>query len=90
MPQKPKKKTQQKSKPKLKVKRSPISASVRYDVLLKAKFRCQCCGVSASQARLEIDHIKPVSKGGTNAAKNLQVLCMKCNRGKAAKHKTKR
>lgn len=74
-------------KPKLK-KRSPITPSVRYDVLLRANFRCQCCGVTAKNARLEIDHIIPVSKGGTNAISNLQVLCLKCNRGKAAKHKT--
>jgi 5-methylcytosine-specific restriction endonuclease McrA len=36
---------------------------------------------------LEIDHKKPVAKGGLNAIANLQVLCRSCNRGKAAKAK---
>lgn len=74
------------SKPKKKSKRSQISASLRYDLLVKARFRCQACGVSAAKARLEIDHKKPISKGGTNDVGNLQVLCLCCNRGKAAKH----
>lgn len=81
------KKPKLKTKSKIKVKRSLISASVRHDLLVKAKFRCQYCGVTASQARLEIDHKIPVSKGGTNVVSNLQVLCMRCNRGKAAKYK---
>lgn len=34
---------------------------------------------------LEIDHIKPLSKGGITAEDNLQTLCWKCNRTKGAK-----
>ena len=31
---------------------------------------------------LEIDHIKPLSKGGTDTLENKQALCQNCNRTK--------
>jgi 5-methylcytosine-specific restriction endonuclease McrA len=65
--------------------RSRISPGIRYDALVRANFRCEACGVLARNARLEIDHKKPIAKGGTNAIANLQVLCVSCNRGKGAK-----
>lgn len=34
---------------------------------------------------IEIDHIRPVSKGGKTIASNLQVLCISCNRSKSNK-----
>ena len=40
---------------------------------------CAYCG---SKKNLEIDHIKPVSKGGGNNIENLQILCRKCNKAK--------
>lgn len=40
---------------------------------------CTACG---SRKRIEYDHIIPVSKGGTSAASNLQLLCASCNRKK--------
>jgi len=33
---------------------------------------------------LEVDHIKPVSSGGSNDTDNLITACFDCNRGKAA------
>lgn len=38
--------------------------------------KCAYCG---STENLEIDHIKPVAKGGTNNFENLQILCKQCN-----------
>lgn len=80
MPPKPKKQP-------IKTRRKPIPSGLRYDVLQRANFRCEACGVSAKDARLEIDHKIPVSKGGLTTLRNLQVLCRSCNRGKGAKLK---
>lgn len=41
--------------------------------------KCQNCGTTE---RIEIDHIKPLSKGGTNHIDNLQPLCKPCNSAK--------
>ena len=36
-----------------------------------------------SDDRLEVDHVVPVCKGGTNDPSNLVAACFRCNRGKA-------
>ena len=62
--------------------RQHIPAKVRYHVL--SVRRCQNCGWSVENgASLHVDHIIPVSKGGTNARDNLQALCAPCNMGKS-------
>ena len=56
----------------------------RIEVFEKYKFRCAYCGSSAADgASLEVDHVIPVSKGGTNDVQNLQILCKSCNIGKS-------
>ena len=37
---------------------------------------CSLCGATKN---LEIHHIVPISKGGTNETENLAILCDKCN-----------
>lgn len=72
------------SKPDKHKKRKAISITTRYKLLVQANFKCKC-GRSPSThpgCALEIDHIIPVSKGGSNDESNLQVLCFQCNRGK--------
>jgi 5-methylcytosine-specific restriction endonuclease McrA len=34
---------------------------------------------------LEFDHIIPLSQGGSNRTRNLELRCESCNRAKAAK-----
>jgi uncharacterized protein YozE (UPF0346 family) len=62
-----------------------MSNSRRYDVLRRDQFQCVLCGASGGEAKLEVDHIIPVSKGGSDDLDNLRCLCFKCNRGKHAK-----
>lgn len=59
-----------------------VPGSLRYDVLKRAKFRCELCGVSADERALEVDHIIPRSRGGTNDVTNFQALCNACNGAK--------
>jgi 5-methylcytosine-specific restriction protein A len=47
---------------------------------------CAKCGAPGSIGNpLTIDHIIPRSRGGTNAQKNWQVLCFRCNVRKGSK-----
>ncbi|CAK6693924.1 HNH endonuclease signature motif containing protein [Synechococcus sp. CBW1107] len=62
--------------------RSPISGSVKYRVLTRARGRCECCGAHEHQRALEVDHIIPKNQGGSDAITNLQALCFRCNAGK--------
>ncbi len=62
-------------------RRSPISAFVRREVWNRDGGRCVQCG---SQERLEYDHIIALAQGGSNTARNLQLLCETCNRKKGA------
>ena len=65
--------------------RKPIPKTIRFEVFKRDKFTCQYCGKSAPDVILEIDHIKPVSKGGTNEILNLITACRDCNRGKTGR-----
>ena len=58
-----------------------ISAEVRREVWRRDRGQCAEC---QSQERLEFDHIIPVAMGGSNTARNIQLLCEVCNRKKAA------
>lgn len=67
-------------------KRDKIRPKDRIAVLVRDNYQCQMCGISRSDgAVLEIDHIHPVSRGGSNELTNLQVLCRECNAGKSDK-----
>lgn len=67
----------------LRVAKQNYTLSLRFNVFKRDSYRCQICGVSAKDgARLEVDHVYPVSRGGTDDPENLQTLCFECNRGK--------
>jgi len=66
-------------------KRKPIQPKIKLQVFKRDNYRCRSCGTSPAfnlEVSLEVDHIQPFSKGGSNDISNLQTLCMKCNRGK--------
>ena len=56
-----------------------VSGSVRYEVLKRARFRCELCGISAEDKSLEVDHIVPKNHGGSDDISNYQALCYTCN-----------
>ena len=55
------------------------------DVRKKILRNDSCCVICGSKKRLNIDHIVPISKGGTNSMDNVQILCFSCNRKKSNK-----
>jgi ATP adenylyltransferase len=56
-----------------------VPGSLRYDVIRRSGGRCEACGVAAEERALEVDHIVPRNKGGSDDPSNLQALCYKCN-----------
>jgi 5-methylcytosine-specific restriction endonuclease McrA len=63
----------------IEIKREPIPEKVKIFVWNRDHGKCVKCG---SQVNLEYDHIIPISKGGSNTARNIQLLCEECNRKK--------
>lgn len=64
--------------------RIPFSKNIRDKVFKRDGYRCVRCGASNKEKRLEVDHIIPISRGGTNDIDNLQTLCWECNKDKGA------
>ena len=62
--------------------RPRIPETVRIEVWRRDGGRCSRC---ESRENLEYDHIVPLAKGGSNTARNVELLCEKCNRSKADK-----
>lgn len=62
-------------------RRQSIPERVKNEVWRRDQGVCVKCG---SREELEFDHIIPWSKGGSDTARNLQLLCAACNRRKAA------
>jgi 5-methylcytosine-specific restriction endonuclease McrA len=60
--------------------RTAIPSEVRREVWRRDGGKCVKCG---SRERLEYDHIIPVAKGGSNTARNIELLCETCNRTKS-------
>ena len=63
-------------------KRLAIPTPVKHEVWQRDRGCCVECG---SNELLEFDHIIPVSKGGANTTRNIQLLCEPCNRSKSDK-----
>lgn len=61
--------------------RLAISSEVRREVWRRDQGKCTKCG---NRENLEYDHIIPFSKGGSNTARNIELLCEACNRAKSA------
>ena len=67
----------------MKAERTLVSKKIRFEVFKRDEFKCAYCGNSPPKVILEIDHIEPVAKGGTNDINNLITACFNCNRGKS-------
>ena len=70
-----------------------VSPKLRNLIFERNGFTCQLCGAGPGdrdpnnpkrKIRLHIDHIVPVSQGGTNSESNLRVMCSACNQARGA------
>tara|TARA_R110002049_G_scaffold137350_2_gene297350 strand:+ start:31234 stop:32229 length:996 start_codon:yes stop_codon:yes gene_type:complete len=59
-----------------------VPGSIRYEVLKRAKYRCELCGATAEETALHVDHIVPRNNGGQDDLSNFQALCITCNTNK--------
>lgn len=59
-----------------------ISDPVKEEVFERGGGQCVKCG---STRDLQYDHVIPHSRGGSNAAANIQILCGDCNRAKSSR-----
>ena len=57
-------------------------AKKRFEVFKRDWFRCQYCWKCSKDVTLEIDHIVPQAKWGTDDFNNLITACRECNMGK--------
>jgi len=66
--------------------RLPLSPSKRMEVLARDDYHCVYCGrgVEDGDVKLHVDHVIPVSAGGSNDVANLVTACDECNGGKGA------
>jgi hypothetical protein len=57
-----------------------FSESVKREILKRDGYKCVFCGVGESDgATLCVDHIRPISMGGSNSVANGQALCYEHN-----------
>ena len=52
---------------------------------IRNRIRAMPCVVCGASEPIEVDHIKPLSRGGHHRESNFQPLCKPCNRSKGAK-----
>lgn len=61
-----------------------VSKRLRHEIFRRDNNTCQHCGATAPGVHLVIDHVVPVTLGGSDEPSNLQTLCDPCNSGKSA------
>jgi hypothetical protein len=64
-----------------KPERQKISDRKRFLVFQRDGYQCQICRKTGVE--LELDHVIPVCRGGSDEMDNLQTLCRPCNAGKS-------
>ena len=64
-------------------RRPYVTPLLKNRIAAQQKWRCASCQHLLDET-YEIDHIKPLFKGGTNAVSNIQALCKRCHTMKSA------
>ena len=70
-------------------RRPYITPLLKKRVAANQKWRCASCERLLDETH-ELDHIKPLFRGGTNLESNLQALCKRCHAMKSALEQSSR
>jgi len=62
-----------------------LSSGLYERLFILQKGICIACKCSLKKGSTHLDHIKPISRGGSNTDDNIQLLCQPCNNSKGAK-----
>jgi len=65
-------------------RRDSVSRELRDRVIARDGLVCQYCKANLMPSEATIDHVVPVSRGGSDDLENLRVACRKCNVKKGA------
>lgn len=76
---------------KLRERATAVESVNPYKVFDRDGWKCRCCGIDTPLEKRgsyapdapELDHIRPLSKGGGHTYKNTQLLCRQCNADKS-------
>lgn len=61
-----------------------VSRNMFLRIARRDNYTCQECGRHLKDNEIEIDHIIPISRGGSGEESNLRILCKACNRKKGS------
>lgn len=61
-----------------------VSKRLRFEILRRDNHTCQYCGEKAPDVTLHVDHVIPVTLGGSDQPGNLVAACKDCNSGKSS------
>ncbi len=61
-----------------------IPREIMLRVVRRDNNQCQVCSKVLLDAEIELDHIIPISKGGSSEEHNIRITCFNCNRGKSS------
>lgn len=69
----------------MQAERVNVPPQLRMKVLVRDGHRCIYCGATKDDTEIQVDHVIPVCRGGTNDIGNLVAACRDCNIGKGGK-----
>jgi hypothetical protein len=56
---------------------------IRLGIFERDGYRCVYCGRSSRETALEVDHVRPRARGGSDHPTNLVTACVACNNAKS-------
>jgi 5-methylcytosine-specific restriction endonuclease McrA len=63
----------------------PAEYVSRAYIIERDRARCHLCGKHCREDEITLDDLIPLAAGGTHAAENLSVACLRCNTSKGAR-----